>query len=311
MARIPASPGLRMGRPPSTPKTPMLVIVKLPRARSAGGVLPERARATRVPNAWASSSSDSRSASLMLGTMSPRGVAAAMPRFTPPLSTISWAASSQDELSSGLRFSAISTALATISSGEILTSAKSRRALIVLTSSIVAVTSASTHTVTCGAVNADCTIAAAVALRTPLIGMRRSSATTAGGAPSRPRVVGAAARCAAPSTSSRVITPPVPVPVRRRGRHRDPGRACGPAVWPAPHRPTAAPSPAPSGPGAGNGPPCGFAGAGCSASRWSARRDTGPSVAKVLFTCSCASTSAASPAAFLRGRRRVSPGFAP
>jgi hypothetical protein len=189
-----------------------------------------------------------------------------MPRLTPAFSTISWAASSQVEFSSGLRFNAISTALATISSGEILTSAKSRRALIVLTSSIVAVTSASTHTVTCGAVKADCTMAAAVALRTPLIGMRRSSAVTKG-VDSASAVVGAADRCAADSTSPRVITPPVPVPVRdprSTPRSRASLRTGGLASTAPVDGGTVS---AATGPGAGNGAPWGCADTGCSASR--------------------------------------------
>ena len=46
-ARIAASPGLMIGVPASTPKTPTLVIVNEPPAWSAGWVLPSRAVATR------------------------------------------------------------------------------------------------------------------------------------------------------------------------------------------------------------------------------------------------------------------------
>ena len=74
---------------------------------------------------------------------------------------------------------------------------------------MVRVTSSVTHSVTCGAVNADDTIAWAVILRTPLTGIRVSSApgaragTTAAGA--------AAAPLATASTSARVTTPPGPL----------------------------------------------------------------------------------------------------
>ena len=80
--RIADSPGLMIGVPASTPKTPTLVIVKVPPLISAGWVLPSRAVAVSWLRAAASSSSESRSASLTLGTTSPRGVAAAMPRLT-------------------------------------------------------------------------------------------------------------------------------------------------------------------------------------------------------------------------------------
>jgi hypothetical protein len=68
--------------PVSTPNTPTLVIVIEPPDMSAGWVLPSRAVETRSAMASASWRSDIRSASLMLGTISPRGVAAAMPRLT-------------------------------------------------------------------------------------------------------------------------------------------------------------------------------------------------------------------------------------
>ena len=68
--------------PLSTPKTPTLVMVIVPRDMSAGVVRPARAVATSSSSAPASSASDIASASLTLGTISPRGVAAAMPRLT-------------------------------------------------------------------------------------------------------------------------------------------------------------------------------------------------------------------------------------
>ena len=141
-----------------------------------------------------------------------------MPRLTEDFSTISWAASSQAELSSGVFCSARQTALAMTSSGDSRRSANSRRALSRSSRSIVAETSQVTHSLTCGAVNADATIAWAVALRTPLIGMRVSCpepCRQAQGASSRLRPhIGFGARCAV--TSSRVITPPGPLPVSSR-----------------------------------------------------------------------------------------------
>ena len=74
-----------------------------------------------------------------------------------------------------MRFIARQTALATTSSGETFTSRKSRCALSFSTSFIVLVTSTVIHSVTCGAVNAESTIAWAIILRTPLIGSRRSA----------------------------------------------------------------------------------------------------------------------------------------
>ncbi len=79
---MPTSPGFRMGVPVSIPNTPMLVIVMVPPAMSAGCVFPSRAVRVSCSSAVASSSSDMLCASLTFGTMSPRGVAAAMPRFT-------------------------------------------------------------------------------------------------------------------------------------------------------------------------------------------------------------------------------------
>ena len=80
--RIADSPGLMIGVPASTPKTPTLVIVKVPPLISAGCVFPSRATAVRSLRAAARSTSDRSCASLTLGTTSPRGVAAAMPRLT-------------------------------------------------------------------------------------------------------------------------------------------------------------------------------------------------------------------------------------
>ncbi|CAM5305505.1 hypothetical protein SGRI78S_06741 [Streptomyces griseus subsp. griseus] len=81
-ARIADSPGLRIGVPVSTPKTPTLVMVTVPPAIAAGDVLPSRAVLTSSPRDAASCGSVWACASLMFGTIRPRGVAAAMPRLT-------------------------------------------------------------------------------------------------------------------------------------------------------------------------------------------------------------------------------------
>ena len=80
--RMADSPGLMIGVPASTPKTPTLVIVNVPPDISAGCVFPSRAVAASWFSAAPRSTRGSCSASLTLGTTSPRGVAAAMPRFT-------------------------------------------------------------------------------------------------------------------------------------------------------------------------------------------------------------------------------------
>ena len=90
------------------------------------------------------------------------------------MTTISCAASSQVALISGLRLTASSSALATNSSGVTFTPANSGSACSRVRSSIVGVMSSVRNSVTCGALKALPTIAAAVILRTPLIGMRCS-----------------------------------------------------------------------------------------------------------------------------------------
>src|SRR6218665_931043 len=79
-----------------------------------------------------------------------------------------------DELTVGLRRTAQMMAFAMTSSGLTRTPAKSGEALRRFTNSIVRVALTSVKTETWGAVNADATIAVAVALRTPLTGMRSS-----------------------------------------------------------------------------------------------------------------------------------------
>jgi len=90
------------------------------------------------------------------------------------LTTISSAAASQDELTSGCLATAMSSARATKSSGEGRSSANSGSSRTRLTAAIVSVTSTCRNSVTCGAVNALDTMAAAMCLRTPRIGMRSS-----------------------------------------------------------------------------------------------------------------------------------------
>ena len=65
-ARIALSPGLMIGVPVSTPKTPTFVIVIVPPAMSVGWVRPARATSTSPPIASASSRMVMASASLML-----------------------------------------------------------------------------------------------------------------------------------------------------------------------------------------------------------------------------------------------------
>ncbi len=120
---------------------------------------------------------------------------------------------------------ASSSALATNSKGLIRRPASSGRAASRVRSAIIRVTSTVRNSVTCGAVKALATIAAAVCLRTPLIGIRCSrpsvpvSATgkrttvPASAASSDGVRAGAAIPVRAASTSARVMTPPAPVPV--------------------------------------------------------------------------------------------------
>ena len=81
-------------------------------------------------------------------------------------------------------------------------SAKTRSPRSAAISSIAGVTSTVRNSVACGAVNALCTMAAAVCLRTLRIGLRDSRTPTT-----------AAAGRASASTSCRVMSPVGPVPV--------------------------------------------------------------------------------------------------
>ena len=205
-ATMPTSPGFKIGVPVSTPKTPMLVMVMVPFAMSAGVVRPSRAVAASCSIALANSRSDIWSASLMFGTIRPRGVAAATPKFTKLCTMIS--SSVQVELTVGLRRTAQIMALAIISSGVTLTPAKSVEALRRFTYSMVLVASTSTKMLTCGAVKADLTIALAIALRTPFTGIRSSRSVGAAGVE---RFLKTLACWAPPRTSSRVTSPAIPV----------------------------------------------------------------------------------------------------
>ena len=81
-ARMAASPGLRMGTPASTPKTPTLVTVMVPPRRSAGVQRAARARVGQLGQRPGQLAQRQSCASLMLGTTSPSGPATAMPRLT-------------------------------------------------------------------------------------------------------------------------------------------------------------------------------------------------------------------------------------
>ena len=96
-----------------------------------------------------------------------------------------------------------------ISSGDTLTSAKSTDFFSRATNSIVRVASTSTNTDTCGAVNAESTMPLAMALRTPLTGIRSSRSPDHSGVS---RFLKTLACFAAPTTSSRVTSPATPVP---------------------------------------------------------------------------------------------------
>ena len=120
---------------------------------------------------------------------------------------------------SGCLATAMSSARATKSSGDTRTSANSGSSRTRRTAAIVSVTSTCRNSVTCGAVNALDTMAAAMCLRTPRIAMRSSMpglGTAAEAAIRTPfsetaeriRVSVPAARC----TSSLVIEPSGPLP---------------------------------------------------------------------------------------------------
>jgi hypothetical protein len=125
---------------------------------------------------------------------------------------------------SGCLATAISSARATNSSGEGRRSANSGSSRTRRTAAIVSVTSTCRNSVTCGALNALDTMAAAMCLRTPRTGMRSSPpGLTARGAapgavvrapfpktrwPERTGLSAVAARC----TSSLVIEPSGPLP---------------------------------------------------------------------------------------------------
>ena len=180
--------------------------------------MPERARAVSSCISCASCVRPIVCAFLMFGTMSPRGVAAAIPRLTYFLTTMS--SPSSVELIRGFRATAQATAFATMSSGDTRTSSpRTFDALRRRTNAIVSVTSTSRNSVTCGIVNAESTIALAIIFTTPLNGIRssRASASTlaeaVGPAAVAPVAAGAAVPSAAACTSARVTSPRDPVGV--------------------------------------------------------------------------------------------------
>ena len=113
-----------------------------------------------------------------------------------------------DEFTIGLRRTAQIIALAMINSGVTFTPAKSAEFFSRRTYSMVRVASTSTKMLTCGAVNALVTIAFAIALRTPLTGMRSSRSLLGAGVL---KFLNTLAWVAAAVTSSRVTSPAKPV----------------------------------------------------------------------------------------------------
>ena len=118
-----------------------------------------------------------------------------------------------------MRFIARMTARARTSSGLTRMSRNSGRFFSRATSCIAAVTSTVIHSVTCGLVNADWLIAVAIILRTPLIGSRvsRSRGASCEVAPAVRERMTQRRRAEPPAaawTSSRVIEPDGPEPVR-------------------------------------------------------------------------------------------------
>ncbi len=90
------------------------------------------------------------------------------------MTTISWAASSHEELIIGFLATAVSRALATKSSGETRAPANSGSAFSRAVAVIVSVTSTCRNSVTCGAVKALPATAAAVCFRIPRMAIRCS-----------------------------------------------------------------------------------------------------------------------------------------
>ena len=119
-----------------------------------------------------------------------------------------------------------------ISSGDTLMPAKSADALSRVTNSIVRVASTSTNRLTCGALNALDTMAVAIALRTPLTGMRSSRSV-------RPvRRLEVAEHAHLRRLPDHVLAGDLAERARwgspRPGRRRGPWRACAPAASRAP-----------------------------------------------------------------------------
>src|SRR5665213_1075343 len=158
----------------STPKGPTLVMLNVVPIISFGVVVPWRALSTSTLIAEAIPTRSSWSAPLMFGTISPRGVSAAIPRLTLRRTITSFAVLSKLELIPGKCRAASHTASAMIVSGERRTPDRFGCCLSEATRSIVRVASTRTHTAARGCVNALCTIASAIERSTPLTGMRSS-----------------------------------------------------------------------------------------------------------------------------------------
>ena len=136
--RIADSPGLMIGVPASTPKTPTLVIVNVPPHVGRLGLALARHRGQVAERARELEQREP------LGVLDVRHHEPARRRRRDAevdvvLETTSWAASSQNELSSGVRRIASITARASTSSGETFTSRNSRRAFSRSTNSTVRV----------------------------------------------------------------------------------------------------------------------------------------------------------------------------
>ncbi len=175
--------------------------------------LPSRAAAVSSRSAAASSAVLICPASLTTGTTSPRGDWAAKPRWTAPCCTISPAAVSTEELSSGCRRRPATTMRAISASTPMPSSGRTRLSASLTAMSSVA--SASTQVVASGISRREVLSLSAIALRTPVSGTRISAcpgrpaartsvgddAAAEGGAVDTP-VVGAAAGAAEASTTS-------------------------------------------------------------------------------------------------------------
>ena len=253
---MPASPGLMIGVPVSIPKTPMFVIVIVPPCWSAGVVLPSRAVSVSCSSARASSRSVEvlRVLDVRHEQAARRGRGDAEVHVVADVD-LALVGSTHAALTIGVRRTAQIIALAMISSGETLTSAKSGEVFSRLTNSIVRVASTSIQTDTCGAVYALLHHAAARSpCARPSPGSSPRERRPARAAPARARAMPRSARpgwsprgrrptrasrccgtrCACEACSHDVVARDLAGRPggrrRRRGRRRGRGRACGSAA---------------------------------------------------------------------------------